>query len=161
VKLIFVILLVVLGALAVFSIGAGLLVLASYGVGWVLTRFLPFSPFEVTVLVLAAFGLVAYVVFRIAAGLANPFPIRDLEDEDDWDEDWDDDDWDEAWDDEDEEDDDEEGGEEGRSAKPKYAGIPRWRQPIKDVDFSAARPDDRCPCGSGRKYKNCHGANKK
>jgi uncharacterized protein YecA (UPF0149 family) len=39
-----------------------------------------------------------------------------------------------------------------------YPSIPRWRQPLKTPDFSNTRPDDRCPCGSGRKYKNCHGA---
>ena len=37
-------------------------------------------------------------------------------------------------------------------------GIPRWRQPLKPIDISDVDPDDRCPCGSGRKYKNCHGA---
>ncbi|MEW6404942.1 MAG: SEC-C metal-binding domain-containing protein, partial [Chloroflexota bacterium] len=38
-----------------------------------------------------------------------------------------------------------------------FSGIPRWRRPLKTVDFSNVKPDDRCPCGSGRKYKNCHG----
>ena len=38
--------------------------------------------------------------------------------------------------------------------------VPRWRQPLKNPDFSNTKPDDRCPCGSGRKYKNCHGRGK-
>jgi uncharacterized protein YecA (UPF0149 family) len=41
-----------------------------------------------------------------------------------------------------------------------YSGIPRGRQPLKTPDFSNVKPDDRCPCGSGRKYKNCHGRKK-
>jgi uncharacterized protein YecA (UPF0149 family) len=42
-----------------------------------------------------------------------------------------------------------------------YAGIPRWRRPNKNLDFSNVKPDDLCPCGSGRKYKNCHGVKQK
>jgi hypothetical protein len=38
-----------------------------------------------------------------------------------------------------------------------FAGVPRWRRPLKTLDFSNVKPDDRCPCGSGRKFKNCHG----
>ncbi len=34
--------------------------------------------------------------------------------------------------------------------------LPR-RRGSRRLDFSTTQPDDRCPCGSGRKYKNCHG----
>lgn len=28
---------------------------------------------------------------------------------------------------------------------------------LKQIVFWNTQPDDRCPCGSGRKYKNCCG----
>jgi cytochrome b subunit of formate dehydrogenase len=39
------------------------------------------------------------------------------------------------------------------------SSIPKWRQPIRRASdgMPIVNPDDRCPCGSGRKYKNCHG----
>jgi transposase-like protein len=39
--------------------------------------------------------------------------------------------------------------------------IYKWRRPSKNLDFSNAKPDARCPCGIGRKYKNCHGSKQK
>jgi len=42
-----------------------------------------------------------------------------------------------------------------------YAGIPQWRRPSKNLDFSSIKPDGRCPCGSGRKHNNCHGVKQK
>jgi hypothetical protein len=38
-----------------------------------------------------------------------------------------------------------------------FAGIPRWRRPLKKIDFTGVKPSDPCPCGSGRKFQNCHG----
>ena len=28
---------------------------------------------------------------------------------------------------------------------------------VKDIDFSNVGRNDKCPCGSGKKYKNCCG----
>ena len=139
---------IALGILLLLALGGGLLILLSYGVGWLLTRFLPFSPFEATALSLAGISIVGLISIRLFMALTpEPFDAStdDLDDEDD----------------EDEEDfDDEEFEDEEPLPDPKtisHPGIPRWRQPIKPVDFSNVKPDDRCPCGSGRKYKNCHG----
>jgi uncharacterized protein len=30
----------------------------------------------------------------------------------------------------------------------------------QDAAFAKARPNDPCPCGSGQKFKKCHGAHK-
>ncbi len=126
------ILLYVLGVMAGLGIGAGLLVLLAYGVGQLLNPVTHFDPFQATVISLAGMFVFGFLVERWWASLINhsPFPIEYEEDE---------------YDDEDDEED-------------IYPGIPRWRQPLKKVDFSDVKPDDRCPCGSGRKYKNCHGA---
>ena len=70
------------------------------------------------------------------------------------DEDNEEDEWGEDWEDEEEED-------AVPESKQVYPGIPRWRQPTKKLDFTNVKPDERCPCGSGRKFKNCHGANAK
>ena len=66
-------------------------------------------------------------------------------------EDYDEFDYDDKYDDEYEED------EEGDEPPLIYPGIPRWRQPKKSSDFSKTKPADRSPCGSRRKFKNCHG----
>ncbi len=144
---------IVVGVILLVALGGGVLILLSYGVGWLLARFLPFSPFEATALSLAGISIVAWVAVRlIVAFVPEPFNAStgdlDDEDEDDFDDDFDVDfDGDEL--------EDEEPLPEPNTAS--YPGIPRWRQPIKPVDFSNVKPDDRCPCGSGRKYKNCHG----
>jgi len=31
-------------------------------------------------------------------------------------------------------------------------------QPAGDVDWSSVGRNDPCPCGSGKKFKKCHGA---
>ncbi len=133
-KTILVILLFILGILAALAIGGGLLALLAYGVGWLLNFVMHFDPFQATLISLAGvliFGILAERIWTAITG----FPPFSSEYEDD-----------------EEEDDDEE--------SIIYPGIPRWRQPLKNVDFANAKPDDRCPCGSGRKYKNCHGAKK-
>lgn len=137
---------IVLGALLVVSVGGGLVVLLAYGLGWLLTRFLPFTPFEATLLSLIGMSAAGIAGWRVLTTVVSlPTPLLESEEEEDYD--------DEAWEDEFEDADSE-------SAAPEaddIPAIPRWRQPIKKVDFSGAKPDDRCPCGSGRKYKNCHG----
>lgn len=123
--------------IAVFlTIGGGLLALLAFGVGWVINLVMHLEPFQATMIALAgmfAFGILAERVWEAIMSTA-----RNMDEFEEYDEDY-----------EDEEDDDDE--------LPFHPGVPRWRQPLKPVDFSDTKPDDRCPCGSGRKYKNCHG----
>ena len=37
-------------------------------------------------------------------------------------------------------------------------GETKQRQPVKNTSPKVGR-NDPCPCGSGKKYKNCHGRN--
>ena len=104
-----------------------------------------FEPFQATIISLAAmcaFGILAVNIWNTI-----PSTARDVEDYDEFD-------YDDEYDDEYEED------EEGDELLLIYPGIPRLRQPKESPDFSKAKPDDRCPCGSRRKFKNCHGTNK-
>ncbi|MBN1887139.1 MAG: SEC-C domain-containing protein [Thermoflexales bacterium] len=125
---------------ALIVLAAGLLlvclsVLTAAGIGWLLSRFLPFSLFEATLLSLIGLLPVCYLILQIVG--SPPLTVEE-----------DDDEWEDEEEDEDQEEED-------------YPAIPRWRQPIKRADhFANAKPDDRCPCGSGRKYKNCHGRGK-
>lgn len=119
------------------AIGGGLLALLAFGVGWVINLVMHLEPFQATVIGLAGmyvFGVLAKHIWDYIWSTARSMDEFEEYDEDDEDE---------------EEDDDDE--------LPFYPGVPRWRQPLKSVDFSDTKPDDRCPCGSGRKYKNCHG----
>ncbi len=110
-------------------------VLAATGIGWLLSHFLPFSLFEATLLSLIGLLPVSYLIVQI---LGAP-PILADEDEEEYDD----------------------GGEDEKQKEEGYPAIPRWRQPIKRADrFANAKPDDRCPCGSGHKYKDCHGRGK-
>ena len=63
-----------------------------------------------------------------------------------------------GWHEKDKEIDDDEIAENMEAINNRYAGIPCWRRSTRNLDFSKEKPDDRCPCGSGRKYKNCHGS---
>ncbi|MEI7847511.1 MAG: SEC-C metal-binding domain-containing protein [Chloroflexota bacterium] len=112
--------------------------------GWLLNHVMHLDPFQVTVLSLAgmlAFGSLATRIFQT---IMDTMPRPSAADDDDED---------------DEEEDDEEFEVEDVDEEPViYPSIPRRRQPLKTPDFSNTRPADRCPCGSGRKYKNCHGA---
>jgi hypothetical protein len=133
---------IALGAIALVAVGGGLLVLLAYGVGLLVNLVLRVEPFQVTLLSLAGIIVVGFWAVRIITGFISfPSSLMDTDEDDDYDEDEDD------YDDDDYED-------EARY----HRGVPRWRRPLKSVDFSKAGPDDRCPCGSGRKYKNCHGA---
>jgi hypothetical protein len=91
---------------------------------------------------MCAFGILAVNIRN-----AIPSTARAVEDYDEFD-------YDDEYDDEYEDD------EEDDEPPLIYPGIPRWRQPKKSQNFSKANPDDRCPCGSGRKSKNCHGTKK-
>jgi len=139
-KTILVILLFILGILAALLIGGGVLALLAYGLGWLLNFVMHFDSFQATLIGLAGVLIFGILVERIWTAITHSSPFSS-EDEDD-------DEYEDEYEDDEEEDDDE---------PLIYPGIPRWRQPLKKVDFTNAKPDDRCPCGSGRKYKNCHG----
>ncbi len=142
-KLIGTILLLVILILLGVTIGGGILVLIAYGLGWLLNHIMHIDPFQVTLLSLVgmlAFGFLASSIFQT---IVNTMPRSPAVDDNEYEDDEDEEEFDV-------EDDDEE--------PVVYANIPRWRQSLKTPDFSNTRPDDRCPCGSGRKYKNCHGA---
>jgi hypothetical protein len=138
-KVMLVVLLFILGILLVLAVGGGLLVLMAYGVGWVLNHIMHLDPFQTTVLSLAGICVFGILATRIWEVVANPPHLPSNNEYDD-----------EFEDEFDEEDEDEE--------PTSYPGVPRWRQPLKTPDFSNIKPDDRCPCGSGRKFKNCHGS---
>jgi hypothetical protein len=130
-KTILVILLFVFAVLAALALGGGLLVLLAYAVGWLLNFVMHFDPFKITLLSLAGVLVFGVLATRIWEAITNFPPLSN------------------SYEDDEDEDEDE---------AVIYPGIPLWRQPLKKVDFSNVKPDDRCPCGSGRKYKNCHGA---
>jgi hypothetical protein len=142
-RIILVILLFVLGILAALAIGGGLLVLLAYGLGWLLNHIMQVEPFQATILALAGIVTFGILATRIWDAVIASSPMLQ-DDEYDEDDDYDDEDEDEY---------------EYEEEPPVVINphIPRWRQPLKQVDFSNTKPDDRCPCGSGRKYKNCHG----
>jgi hypothetical protein len=148
-SLILAIILFVIVVFVALAIGGGLLALLAYGTGWLLNHLMGFDPFQATLIALLSicvFGLLAERLFQ--AILSTPsFMSRNTEDDD---EEYDDEDEEEYEDDEDEE--------EEEPVIVFNPRIPRWRQPLKTPDFSQAKPDDRCPCGSGRKFKNCHGS---
>jgi hypothetical protein len=129
------------GSLLILLLFAGLIALAAYGLGLLLNLLMGFDPFQVTIFALASLVVAIVFIERLLKGLLN-LPSSSQSDDD------------EDYDDEDEEYEDDEPL---VFVNPR---IPRWRQPLKQVDFTNAKPDDRCPCGSRRKYKNCHGATK-
>ncbi len=144
--------LVLMIVLLALAIGGGLLTLLSYGVGIVITRFTGIDPLPATVISMAGiflFGILVERVFNsfmsVPKNLVGNDEFDDFDDFDDEDEDEDYLDFDDDSELSDKEMDD------------VFAGIPRWRRPLKTLDFSNVKPDDRCPCGSGRKFKNCHG----
>ena len=138
---------IVLIAVLVLAIGGGLLVLMAYGVGWAINLVMRLESFQATALSLAGILVFIILVDRVISNLTpiNPYNFED----------------DEEYDEDDNEIDDYEIVEDEEALNKLYAGIPRWRRPSKNLDFSNVKPDDRCPCGSGRKYKNCHGVKEK
>jgi SEC-C motif len=139
-------LLIIFGIIIVVGLGSVLLVLWAYGAGQVMLRILPsgtFNAFEATLLNQVGVLIVGMMVIRIVSAATSynplaPKPVR----KDSVDEEW-------------EEDEDFEG--EDPESEDEFPGIPRWRQPLKKIDFTDVKPNDACPCGSGRKFKNCHG----
>jgi len=131
-------------AALVLFIGGGLLVLLAYGTGWVVNLLLGLEPFQATLLGLAGICVFIFLADRVwhSTTPLSP-PVNDDEFDDDEDEN---------------ESDDYDIFEDEEEMDKLFAGIPRWRRPIKNLDFSNVHANDRCPCGSGRKYKNCHGA---
>lgn len=143
--LLFVILILLAAVVAIFLLSLGFA-----GIGWLLSRVFPLSLFEASVIaVLSGLGL-AYVVGRIMSIPVRSTSDEDWEDEEDWDEeDWDEEDWDEEW-------------EEDEYEEP--ISFPQWRRRGEEVqkstDVPAVGRNDPCPCGSGKKYKYCHGKKK-
>ena len=144
------VILIVVVALALLAVVSGLVVWAASGLGWVLINWLrlPFTPFEATLLSLVTFVAVTWSAWRLLVNLVS-LPLRSSHEEED-------DDEDEEWDEDEEENYEED--EEPEQAQ-HVSSIPKWRQPIRRASdgMPIVNPDDRCPCGSGRKYKNCHG----
>jgi type VI protein secretion system component VasK len=145
------VILIVVAALALLAVVSGLVVWAASGLGWVLINWLrlPFTPFEATLLSLVTFVAVTWSAWRLLVNFVS-LPLGSSPEEEDEDEEWDED-----------EEDDEEEDEEPEQAQ-HVSSIPKWRQPIRRASdgLPIVNPDDRCPCGSGRKYKNCHGRSK-
>ena len=139
---------IVLIAVLALAVGGGLLVLMAYGVGWGINLVMGLESFQATALSLAGIFVFIILADRVINALT-PLAPGYLEDDEEYD------------DNEDEEDNEIDDMEDEEALNKLYAGIPRWRRPTKNLDFSNAKPDDRCPCGSGRKYKNCHGAKQK
>ena len=136
--LLWVILILLAVAVAIFLLSLGFV-----GMGWLLSRVIPLSLFEASVIaVLSGLGL-AYVIGQIAS--ARPTYEEDWEDEEDWDEE----DWDEEW-------------EEDEYEEP--ISFPQWRRREvgtgESTDVPVVGRNDPCPCGSGKKYKYCHGRKK-
>jgi hypothetical protein len=135
-------LLIVFGIIIIVGLGSVLLVLWAYGAGQVMLRVLPsgtFSPFEATLLNQVGVLIVGMMVLRvISAATSNPLASKVLRKDDEIKEDLDED-------------------EVTENEADEFAGIPRWRRPLKKIDFTNVKPNDPCPCGSGRKFQNCHG----
>jgi hypothetical protein len=149
---ILVIVLIVAVALVLVAAVSGLVVWAASGIGWVMINWLrlPYTRFEATVLSLIALVIVTWSAWRLLGTVITlPLESRHDEDEDEYE------DEDEDWENEDEEDYEEE------PAPPAQhiSSIPKWRQPLRRASdgLPIVDPNDKCPCGSGRKYKNCHG----
>lgn len=145
------IILTILMIIVLLAIGGSLVTMIAYGIGWLIHLVTKFDLFQSTLLGLAGmfvFGLLAERIFAAILTVNRKALSDDFDDdfEDDFEDDFDDDFEDDFEDDLEEE-----------EPNP-YPGIPRWRQPLKQIDFSKARPNDQCPCGSGRKFKDCHGA---
>ena len=95
--------------IALVGVSGGLLVLAAYGIGWMLAHILPLSPFEATLLSLIALSVTGLAAWRFVTTLMSGPMLPPIFSED------------------------------------------------LDEEWENVKPNDRCPCGSGRKYKNCHG----
>jgi hypothetical protein len=144
------VLLIIVVILLIVGLAATLLVVFAYGLGWLFTRFLPLETGQATLLALISIVVAAASLWRILTDYGPTISaLSSSADDNDEEDEWDEDELDE--DDEDDEDD------EADEPVEFVASIPRWRQPIKPVKFEGANRNGPCPCGSGRKYKHCHG----
>lgn len=140
--------LIVLAVLLVLVLGTGLVVLLAYGLGWFFSQFLPLTLFEATLVSLIGIAIVGAVIYQIAGAFISG-PVVEDKDYDEWL--LDDDDWDEDWDDLVE-------TQDASDSTGFVSGVPRWRQARpKPVYYDVGR-NEPCPCGSGKKFKHCHGA---
>ncbi len=150
--------------LAMGVIETGLLVLVMtpltglclMGLAWGLNRFSPLDFWQATLLVTAV-GLGVFYLFTQQVGDVVSLSRRD-EEESDEEEDWDDDEeedeygeWDESHWDEDKDD--------GASLPPRPSGLRPQDRP--EAEIPVVEPNEPCPCGSGKKYKYCHGRKSK
>ncbi|HKZ83051.1 MAG TPA: SEC-C domain-containing protein [Anaerolineae bacterium] len=151
------------GVLLALALGAFVVVLLAAGVGALLARLFPFSMFESTLLSLIALIGVVVVIWRaVTSILRTPSPGSDEDDEEELidpagrgaSSEWEDEDYD--WEDEDE-DWDAERDEESSDQPDLRPPLRGWQQPIQRTEFERVGRNEPCPCGSGRKYKNCHG----
>ena len=141
------------GVLLALALGAFVVVLLAAGVGALLARLFPFSMFESTLLSLIALIGVVVVIWRaVTSILRTPSPGSDEDDEEELIDEWEDEDYD--WEDEDDDWEDDEESSDQPDLRPPLRG---WQQPIQRTEFERVGRNEPCPCGSGRKYKNCHG----
>jgi hypothetical protein len=133
--LLWVILILLAVAVAIFLLSLGFV-----GMGWLLSRLLPLGLFEASVIALLSGLGLAYVISQIVSIPPRPTYDEDWEDEEDWDEEWEEDEYEEP------------------------PSFPQWRRRGGEVQKSTDVPvvgrNDPCPCGSGKKYKYCHGKKK-
>jgi len=149
---ILVIVLIIAVVLLLLTAISVLAVWAASGIGWVMVHWLrlPFTPFEATLLSLIAFVVVTWSTAQLLGRfLTLPLKSHPEDEDDEEDQDW-------------EDEDDEDYEEESEPQRQYVSSVPKWRQPIRNArsGLPVVDPDDRCPCGSGRKYKNCHGRKK-
>jgi len=141
-RMVFTTLLLAILILFAVAVAIFLLSLGFVGMGWLLSRILPLSLFEASVIALLSGLGLAYLINQIAS--ARPIYEEDWEDEGDWDEE----DWDDEW-------------EEDEYEEP--ISFPQWRrrggggEVQENTDGPVVGRNDPCPCGSGKKYKYCHG----
>jgi len=138
-RIVFTILLLGVLILLAVAVAIFLLSLGFVGMGWLLSRLLPLSLFEASVIALLLGLGLAYVIGQIFS-----IPVsdhdEDWEDEEDWDEEWEEDEYEEP------------------------IPFPQWHRRGGEVQKSTDVPvvgrNDPCPCGSGKKYKYCCGKKK-
>ncbi len=141
------------GVLLALAVGAFVVVLLAAGVGALLARLFPFSMFESTLLSLIALIGVVVVIWRaVTSILRAPSPASDEDDEEELIDEWEDEDYD--WEDEDDDLEDDEEFSDQPDLRPPLRG---WQQPIQRTEFERVGRNEPCPCGSGKKYKYCHG----
>ena len=136
--------LILLIALLALTIGGAVFTLLAYGVGRLITRFTGLDTLPATVISMAGMFLFGILVERVFNSFIS-LPMN-LGENDEFEEE-----------EEDDFDIDQEPQLSEKEMDALFPGIPRWRRPSKPLDFTNVKPDDRCPCGSGRKFKNCHG----